>query len=150
MTPTLFGRIQTRIFLILVVGVPWTLLITPLLPARGNPSATDLYPVTFAALAVVLLLGVVVWEPIYHGLQQFRWERDWPTSFALHTCVNEAYVAYHILARVGPDSLVYATKATYVIHIVSTWVIMWLFVIGPIRVIFPRYRFRGGRILGGF
>jgi hypothetical protein len=32
MVPTLYGRIQTRIVLLAVVGGLWTLIITPLLP----------------------------------------------------------------------------------------------------------------------
>ena len=32
MIPTLSGRIQTRIWLILFIGIPWTLIITPFLP----------------------------------------------------------------------------------------------------------------------
>ena len=32
MLPTLSGRIQTRIFLLVVVGGLWTLIITPVLP----------------------------------------------------------------------------------------------------------------------
>ena len=34
MTPTLSGRIQTRILMALFIGVPWTLIITPFLRAR--------------------------------------------------------------------------------------------------------------------
>ena len=32
MTPTHLGRLQTRIFLVLFVGLPWTLLVSPFLP----------------------------------------------------------------------------------------------------------------------
>ena len=39
MLPTLNGRIQTRIFLLLVVGGIWTLLITPMLPPGASLSA---------------------------------------------------------------------------------------------------------------
>ena len=36
MVPTLYGRIQTRIVLLIVVGGIWTLIITPFLPT-GQP-----------------------------------------------------------------------------------------------------------------
>lgn len=155
MAPTLFGRIQTRIFLILVIGVPWTLIITPVLPANradlgAGEAARELYPVTFTALAIVLVLGVFVWEPIYHLLQQLRWERDWPSLFALVVVVPEAIAAWFVLQRLAPDSAVEATKLTFAVHIVSAWVLMWLFVIGPIRIFMIRYRFRGGRVIGKF
>ncbi len=153
MTPTFSGRIQTRIFLILVIGIPWTLIITPVLPAqRGDlgwqSAARELYPVMFTALAVVLVLGIVVWEPIYHVLQQFRWERDWPSMFQLLVVIPEAIVAWFVVREVAPDSAVGVTKVTFAVHVGTSWLLMWLFIEGPIRMFNIRYRFRGGRILG--
>jgi hypothetical protein len=151
MTPTMIGRIQTRIFLVLVIGVPWTLIVSNFLPNTDGASLSTVYRATFTALAVVLVVGLVVWEPIYQALQQYRWERDWPSVFALVTVVNEGIVAYFITKAIGPlpgDADI--PVSTFIVHILTTWVLMWLFVVGPIRVIFPRYRFRGGRILGGF
>lgn len=157
MTPTLSGRIQTRIFLVLVIGVPWTLIITPFLPASGAGSelgrfefAKKVYPVTFIALGVVLVLGCVLWEPVYHALQQLRWERDWPTMFFLLLLVPEAALAWFVLEALEPRGGENTTFATFAVHIASTWLLMWLFVVGPIRVILPRFRFRGGRIFGGW
>ena len=49
----LFGRIQTRIFLLATVGVVVTALITPILPAGHDPG----YRTTFAVLAAVAVLG---------------------------------------------------------------------------------------------
>jgi len=157
MTPTLVGRIQTRIFLILVIGVPWTLIITPFLPRSGGASglgafdfAKEVYPVTFTALAIVLALGCVLWEPIYHALQQLRWERDWPSMFFLLLLIPEAALAWFVLRAIKPTGAEFTSFATFAVHIGTAWVLMWLFVVGPIRVIFPRYRFRGGRIGGGW
>lgn len=155
MTPTLSGRIQTRILMAIFIGVPWTLIITPFLPGnRAGRSlgdvATTLYPTTFTALGLMALIGAVLWEPIYHGLQQFRWERDWPTMFALLVVIPEAILLWYVLREVGPDNEGIATRTTFIVHIASTWVLIWLFVIGPIRVLFPRYRFRGGRLLGSW
>ena len=76
MTPTLSGRMQSRFVLLLIVGVPLTLVLGAVLP---RPTATttlsDMYEVFFAALVLVGVVGIV-WELIYHGLQQFRWEKD--------------------------------------------------------------------------
>jgi hypothetical protein len=43
MIPNLNGRIQTRIFAVVVIGGLWTLLVTPFLPGipDGVPSATS-------------------------------------------------------------------------------------------------------------
>jgi hypothetical protein len=79
MVPTLWGRIQTRIFLLATVGVVVTALITPVLPVDG-PLA-ERYRTTFLVLATVAVLGLG-WEFVYHFLMQFRWEKDWPSCSA--------------------------------------------------------------------
>ena len=142
MTPTLNGRIQTRIFVLLTLGVGWTALISFALPDR--PSITDTYQITFRALAAVLIAGVG-WEFIYHGLQQFRWERDWPTPFGFLTGVNEGIVAWFVLqVLLGSRDV---TVAQYVIHFSTTWMVVFLFLNGPMRVLSLHWRFRGGRLV---
>lgn len=140
MGPTLRGRIQTRLALLLFVGLPWTLAVTPLLPtARAAPSLATRYQTTLGTLAAVAVLGVVVWEPIYHLLQQLRWEKDWPSLFALAAAVPEAV----LVRAVHPSGDLFA----FGLHFASTWVAMWLVAIGPIRVVHLRWRFRGGEFL---
>jgi hypothetical protein len=156
MIPTLSGRIQTRIFLILFIGIPWTLIITPFLPNNrdqinalgGNVSLLDTYKTTFTVLAIVLVLGAFVWEFLYHFLQQFRWEKDWPVMFTLFLLIPEAIVARIVFNAldIGAKFGATATNATFWWHIATTWIVMWLFVLGPIKVLFIRWRFRGGRI----
>ena len=151
MIPTLNGRIQTRIFLILFIGIPWTLIVTPLLPnnrdATGG-SLLDTYKTTFSVLGIVLVLAVFGWEFIYHFLQQFRWEKDWPVMFSLLLVLPEALVAKVVFNAldIGSKFNATATNATFWLHIVTTWLVMWLFVLGPIKVFFIRWRFNGGRI----
>jgi hypothetical protein len=143
MTPTLFGRIQTRIFLVAVVGSIWTLIITPLLPGDGVD-----YSMTFAILLVVGVAGVL-WEFVYHALQQFRWEKDWPTILGLLTGINEGVLVWFLVdAGVAPgiDNGV-VPLSTFVWHFATTWVVIFLYVNGPMRVPFIRWRFRGGRLI---
>ena len=97
MVPTLYGRIQTRIVLTIVVGGLWTLIITPFLPT-GEPLGPS-YRMTFIILLTVLVLGIG-WEFVYHGLQQFRWEKDWPTFFGLLTGINEGLLVW-VLIKAG-------------------------------------------------
>ena len=40
------------------------------------------------------------WEFVYHFLQQFRWEKDWPSLFGLVTGVNEGALVW-VLASAG-------------------------------------------------
>jgi len=141
-TSTLFGRIQTRLFVVFTVGLLWTLIVTPFLSLPDD----DRYKVTLTTLGWVAGLGVVIWEPIWHLLQQFRWEKDWPAMFLLLQAVPEAVLVRVVLDRTltasGPVGV-----GTYALHFATTWLAIFLFLQGPMRVPFLRWRFRGGRIL---
>lgn len=141
MVPTLNGRIQTRIAVLAVVGGLWTLLITPLLP-DGAPIGAS-YRATFAVLLLAIVLGIG-WEVLYHGLQQFRWEKDWPTFLGLVTVLNEGLLIWILIATgVGPD----VPFGSFVVHFLTTWIVVWLVVNGPMRIPFVRWRFLGGRLI---
>lgn len=151
MVPTLMGRIQTRIFLLIFVGIPWTLIVTPFLPNRRGEvdgSLFDTYRTTLSVLAIVLVLAVCFWEWLYHLLQQFRWEKDWPSIFSLLLIIPEAIVAKLVFdgLDVGEKFNATATTATFWWHIITTWIVIWLFAQSGMRVLFPRWRFRGGRV----
>lgn len=141
MTPTIIGRWQTRIALLATVGLAWTLLVTPLLP-RGGAELGATYQLTLLALAITAIVGALVWDPIHHGLQQFRWEKDWPSLFALLTGVPEGVTTWFVLRRFGA-----VPPWSFVALFATTWLVVWLVVIGPIRVVLLRRRFTGGRVL---
>jgi hypothetical protein len=139
--PTLGGRIQTRIFMLVVFGGLITLAITPVLPHDPD------YKTTYLVLATVLVLGVV-WELIYHAIQQFRWEKDWPTLFGLLTAINEGaivWLALKLEAIPGIDGV--PAFATFAVLFGVVWVIIWIWVNGPMRVPLIRWRFHGGRVV---
>ena len=143
MLPTLNGRIQTRLFVILVIGGLWALLIGPLLPGDGE--AADKYRTMYAVLVIVAVLGVG-WEVVYHGLQQFRWEKDWPTLFGFLTGINEGLVVWYLVVPFGVTTVTVPTS-TFVVHFATTWTVTWLWANGPMRVFFIRWRFNGGRLV---
>lgn len=142
MVPTLYGRIQTRIVLTIVVGGLWTLIITPLLPT-GEPLGPS-YRMTFAILLTVLVLGIV-WEFIYHGLQQFRWEKDWPTFFGFLTMINEGLLVWILLKAGVVPGVGDVPLSVFLIQFITTWLVIFLVVNGPVQIFFSRWRFRGGR-----
>jgi hypothetical protein len=164
MTPTLEGRLQTRIFLAATVGVLWTAIISPFLPEPPGVTIGMSYSMAFDSLLLMAVYGLV-WEHLYHRLQQWRWDRDWPSVFVLLTVLNEAPVLWfmdHLFPVMsGPmpgmsgSSLVNAGSLGldspylpgFVVHIGTTWVLMWLFSQGPMRVIFIRWRFEGGLVV---
>jgi hypothetical protein len=141
MLPTLHGRIQTRIFMLAVFGGLVTLVLTPFLP--GDPS----YRITYLVLATVTVLGVA-WEFVYHWLQQFRWEKDWPTLFGLVTAINEGVLVWLPLRLEwvpGIDGV--PPFSAFLILFLVVWLVVWVWVNGPMRVPLIRWRFRGGRIV---
>lgn len=144
MLPTLFGRIQTRLFLILVIGGLWAVVISPLLPVSG--SVGEKYRTMYSLLLIVAVLGVG-WEFVYHGLQQFRWEKDWPTLFGLLVGVPEGVLVY-FAARTGVlPAAEHVSIIAFVVGFATTWLVTWLFVNGPMRIFNVHWRFRGGRLI---
>ncbi len=145
MLPTLNGRIQTRIFLLAVVGGIWTLLLTPVLPLGG--SLSEAYRTTYTILLATIVLGVG-WELLYHFVMQWRWEKDWPTLFGLITVVNEGALVWlllHLRAIPGIDGPV--PLGAFLLLFLTTWLLVWLIANGPMRVPFVHWRFRGGRLI---
>src|SRR5882724_134274 len=149
-TPMLKGRLQTRLFVSGTVGVLWTAAVTPLLP---TPSGMDIglaYRMTFENIGLMALLGLF-WELAYHIVQQTRWDKDWPTLLALLMVGNEAVVLWfvdhglHVVP--GTVGLSSPFLAPFAIHVGTTWLAMWLFLQGPVRVLHIRWRFEGGRVL---
>lgn len=141
MLPTLNGRIQTRLFMLATWGALLTLLLTPVLPHDPD------HRTTYLVLATVAVLGVL-WELAYHLLMQFRWEKDWPTLFGLLTLVNEGALVWLLLeleAVPGIDGEV--PFSTFAVDFLVIWVVIWLWVNGPMRIFNLRWRFFGGRII---
>ncbi|MBJ8347462.1 hypothetical protein [Antrihabitans sp. YC2-6] len=147
MLPTLNGRLQTRILGLGLIGFFVALVITPFLPT-GDLSIAQSYRVTLTVLLTTVLVGVL-WEFVYHGLQQFRWEKDWPTLFGLLTIVNEGIVVWllvrHTTIVVHED--IRPTLTAFLIQFIITWLVFWLIVNGPMRLVFHRWRFAGGRFM---
>jgi hypothetical protein len=147
MLPTLNGRIQTRVLALGIIGFFVALIITPVLPT-GDLTLGQSYHVTLGVLVAVVLVGVL-WELVYHGLQQFRWEKDWPTLFGLITMVNEGIVIW-LLVRytsiiVRED--LHPSLTAFLIQFIITWLAFWIIVNGPMRLVFHRWRFSGGRFM---
>jgi hypothetical protein len=147
--PTLRGRLQTRIFLIVVVGGIWTAFIGLWIPGVPEGVArSDVYELLYKILLAVLVLGIL-WECVYHGLQQFRWEKDWPTFFGFLEGITEGLLLWILLeAELVPwiDGEVPGTPFLW--HFATTWIVCWAFGNGPMKVVFIRWRLQGGRLVG--
>ncbi len=141
MTPTLFGRIQTRLIVVIAVGFTWSFFASPFLSLFGGTVGAT-YGATFLAIILTAVFGAVIWEPIYHLIQQYRWEKDWPTGLGLVTMFNEGILVFLVLR-----AMVAVNGFVFFLHFTSTWLLIWFVLNGPIRVLLPRWRFRGGRLI---
>ncbi len=141
MTPTLFGRWQTRLLLLATVGVLVTL---PFYLGIIGPGST---PVFFWILGYVALFGLF-WDILYNYLQKFRWDRDWPGALQLLAGIWEALF---VLCGVKLFGLPKVTRELPVFWFAIHYSLVWLSVyIGSqtlMRILFPRWRFKGGQWL---
>jgi hypothetical protein len=95
------------------------------------------------ALALMGVLGTV-WELAYHALQQLRRERDWPSLFALVALGNEAVLLWYALGLLPVER---GSPGPFALRVAIIWLATWGFAQGPMRVLFLRWRLRGGRLL---
>ncbi|MCU1592768.1 MAG: hypothetical protein JWO12_160 [Frankiales bacterium] len=151
MLPTLNGRIQSRIVITLIIGGLWSLLIALFLPGVSGASYSDKLRALLGLLIVLTVLGIG-WELVYHGLMQLRWEKDWPTLFGLVTIVNEGTLAYVLVVHRRFDHWWFhddyrLPRSTFLFALITTWLVVWLWANGPMRVFTVHWRFRGGRFV---
>ena len=151
MLPTLNGRLQTRVFATLVIGSLWSIVLALFVPGLPEVSWADKVKAEIGLLLVLTVLGLG-WELVYHGLMQFRWEKDWPTLFGLVTLVNEGLLVHYVAVTHTVD-VGWAGRAsglprsTFLVAFLTTWLVVWLWVNGPMRVFTVHWRFNGGRLL---
>jgi hypothetical protein len=143
MTPTLFGRWQTRLFLLYTVG----LLVTWVFASgwTGLPAGTTYY-------WVLLYVGIfgVLWDVLYNFLQQYMWDHDWPGLFQFITAIGEG-IWIGILSSIGLLPFIDRSRfdvITFVLHYGTVWVALYLSSWVIMRLLFPRWRFRGGEWIG--
>jgi len=146
MTPTLYGRWQTRFILLITVGVLITLFFGWLFQD---------YVTTLSILAYVLVIGFG-WDILYQFLQTFRWDEDWPVVFQVFTGLAEAILIW-ILIKFVPWEVFGQTQLPgvnpnitflqFFYHYFTVWLAVLLCTQGPLRIIFPRWRFFGGQWL---
>ena len=120
MTPTLLGRIQTRILLF------------------GSVGAIVSFPFGAAGLLVLfvaLILGML-WDVLYNVIQKLRWDRDWPAALQLAAGVWEGLVLLALFPGVFN-----------LWHYSLVWPSVFTASQSVMRLMFPRWRFRGGRWL---
>ena len=133
MTPTLTGRWQTRLLLLLTIGliitlgfVFWLMSIVPLI-----------------LLAIVLFAGFG-WDVLYQLIQNRRWDHDWPPNLQLLAGIVEGGFLALLVYGVGivgqPPTL-----WQFGLHYGSVWIATFLASQSVMRLIYPRWRYHGGQ-----
>lgn len=146
MIATLRGRWHTRLFLMIIVGSIVTLPIGLWFMALEGSVMGLVAP--YVILAAVLILGLL-WEAVYNYLQTWRWERDWPPAFVLAGAVIEAAVVWGVLQlwnSVMADFALGVKGWQFIFHYSIVWLVTFAFSQGPMRILFPRWRFYGGEL----
>lgn len=140
MTPTLFGRWQTRLLLFATVGVAVT--IPFFLGLIGSKSGW----IFFWILGYIAIFGLI-WDVLYIYIQQFRWDRDWPGAFQLLSGVWEAIFLVFLIEILGLPGIEQEDfdLAAFGLHYSLVWVTIYLASQTLLRVLFPYWRFRGGQ-----
>ena len=143
---SLMGRLQTRVLLLICVGIPWVGALTPLLnrsPLAPRPATLGTsYRAAYTALAVVLSASVL-WEVLYHRLTRSRWDRDWPSLLALLAGINEGVISWALCVHLLHVPL---PPAAYAVLFGGLWALIWAIMQGPMRVLRPRWRFNGAAV----
>lgn len=145
MTPTLMGRWQTRLLLVGTIGLFITLLV-----GRYYDDLSG----SFILLGYVLIVGLAA-DVLYQFIQTFRWDEDWPTSFQLLAGLAEGVFLWGLISLVrwdefgllGLPGVGTIPFSRFFNHYAAIWFAIFLVMQGPLRVIFPRWRFFGGRWL---
>lgn len=144
MTPTLFGRWQTRLLLLATIGVIVSLpFAMGLIDQRPNL-------VYFWILGYVAIFGLI-WDVVYDHLQKSRWDRDWPAAYQLVAGIWELGFIFCGVKVLGflpiPIPKTALPIRAFLLHYSLVWLTVFIASQSLMRIIFPRWRFRGGQWL---
>ncbi|MFB2769718.1 hypothetical protein ACE1AT_10580 [Pelatocladus sp. BLCC-F211] len=144
MTPTLLGRWQTRLLLLATVGI--FVSIPFALGLFGSPAGI----VYFWIIIYVAIFGIV-WDIVYDQIQKRRWDRDWPALYQLLAGIWEFIFILCGIKVFGFLPVLIPKEELSPFWIFAHYSVVWLAIFiasqSLMRIIFPRWRFRGGQWL---
>lgn len=149
MLPTFPGRIQTRLFLTLVIGLPITLIYALIISGAG-PTFTPLLLMLLGVLGALFIVGVIL-DPIYILIQWLRWDSDWPFAYQFFFTIVE-FALVLTFASLGwvpwINEALFDQPGTYRIaigHFLWIFFIGFFLITGPLAAFFIRWRYKGGQ-----
>ncbi|WP_088239634.1 hypothetical protein [Calothrix rhizosoleniae] len=145
MTPTLFGRWQTRLLLLATVGVLVTLPFAMGLIGSGES------PAYFCILGYIAIFGLG-WDFVYDKIQKYRWDRDWPAAYQLFAGIWEMIFVWcglkifvFLPLPIPKELLIWGD---FSLHYLTVWLVVFIASQSLMRILFVRWRFFGGEWLG--
>lgn len=144
MTLTLYGRWQTRLLLMTLLGVPITIAFAFFVGAKQLP---------FILLGYAMLFGFG-WDLLYNALQCLRWNRDWPPFFAFVAGLWEGAFLFAVAQIANPLSpegsillglRVGLNAERFWLHYGLVFAAVFLTSLGLLHILMPRWRYRGGQ-----
>jgi len=138
MTPVMFGRWETRIVMLGTLGA----VVTAGFAINDN---TNVY---FKVLGYIAAFGIG-WDIVYYGIQQVKWDRDWPPFAQWLAGAGEGLFVYLMIDKVGLPGIDKGSVPLdyFIPHYAIVWASIWVFLHGPIRAFSPVWRFHGGRFV---
>jgi hypothetical protein len=102
--------------------------------------------------AIALIWGIgLLWDSTYQWAQQFRWNHDWPALFQWLAAIWEGLFFYEVLkpllSLMGIVFFAALERSQFWIHYGTVWLGIFLTSQSLMRILFPRWRFRGGEWL---
>ncbi|TBR59867.1 hypothetical protein BLD44_014600 [Mastigocladus laminosus UU774] len=144
MTPTLLGRWQTRLLLLATVGIFVSI------PFALGLVASPPGIVYFWIIIYVAIFGIV-WDIVYDQIQKKRWDRDWPALYQVLAGIWEFIFILCGIKVFGFLPVLIPKERLSPFWIFAHYSVVWLAVFiasqSLMRIIFPRWRFRGGEWL---
>jgi hypothetical protein len=145
MTPTLLGRWQTRILLLFTVGVIVSL---PFAFGIIGGSPGNIF---FWILTYVATFGLI-WDVFYDQIQKYRWDRDWPAVYQFLAGIWEFIFILCGIKLFGflpiPIPKEEIKPELVFVHYTVVWLAVFITSQSLMRIVFIRWRFRGGQWLG--
>lgn len=137
MTPVLVGRWQTRTFMMLTFGIPISIIFAIIWQDMITP---------FMALSYILIIGLVL-DIAWNWVQGRRWENDFPPVLHAATGAIEGLL-FWVLAKTITLPLIPVELSLhrFLAHYCSIFIVIFFVLWSLMKVLFPWWRFHGGRI----
>lgn len=143
MTPTLLGRIHTRLLLYIFIALPITYLYALYLGLGGAGRLLD----PFVFITAMTIVGFVL-DPAYIQIQRFRWDNDWPFAFQFFFTIIEFLLTLGLMTAGALDAFLVSRidPATAAVHFSLVFLPSFLALLGGLQIFLIRWRFKGGEV----